>query len=60
MLWNELALALLGRLLEQAYGPLMAVGLFVLAVGWKGRSPKVFCAGGLLVLIAIRSVWWVT
>ena len=57
MLWNQVVLALLGQLLERAYGPLMAVGLFVLAVGWKGRSPKVFCVGGVLVLIAIRSVW---
>jgi hypothetical protein len=36
----------------------MAVGLFVGGVGWKVRSPKAFCVGGLLVLIAIRSVWW--
>ncbi|WP_405727321.1 hypothetical protein OG607_24465 [Streptomyces sp. NBC_01537] len=59
MLWIQVALALLGQLLEKAYGPLMAVGLFVVAVGWKVQSPKAFCVGGLLVLIAIRSVWWV-
>jgi hypothetical protein len=59
MLWNEVVPALLGQLLERAYGPLMAVGLFVVAVGRKSRSPKVFCVGGVLVLIAIRSVWWV-
>ncbi|WP_127357161.1 hypothetical protein [Actinacidiphila soli] len=59
MLWNQVVLALLGQLLERAYGPLMAVGLFVVAVGWKSRSLKIFCVGGVLVLIAIRSVWWV-
>ncbi|WP_329316300.1 hypothetical protein [Streptomyces sp. NBC_01262] len=57
MLWIQVALALLSQSLEQAYGPLMAVGLFVVAVGWKAQSPKAFCAGGLLVLIAIRSAW---
>jgi hypothetical protein len=57
MLWNQVVLALLGQLLERAYGPLMAAGLFAVAVGWKARSPKVFCVGGVLVLIAIRSVW---
>jgi hypothetical protein len=58
MFWSQVVLALLGQLLDQAYGPLMAVGLFVGGVGWKVRSPKAFCVGGLLVLIAIRSVWW--
>jgi hypothetical protein len=32
----------------------MGLGLFLFSVGWKGRSPKVCCVGGLLVVLAIR------
>ena len=53
-MWFEMTLTLLGHALEKTYGPVMGLGLFLFSVGWKGRSPKVCCVGGLLVVLAIR------
>jgi hypothetical protein len=55
MLWSQVVVALLEQYVQWRYGPLMAVGLFIVLAGWKVGSPKLLCVGGILIMLVILS-----
>jgi hypothetical protein len=53
MLWTQIWLALLEQYLQWRYGPVMAVGLFLVTIGTRARSGNLLCVGGILVLLVL-------
>ena len=56
MLWSQIVLSVLEQYLQWRYGPLMAVGLFLLMLGIRIRNPNALCVGGILVVLVVLSM----
>ncbi|MEU1620639.1 hypothetical protein ABZ479_25470 [Streptomyces sp. NPDC005722] len=55
MLWGHLTAALLEQYLAWQYGPLMGLGVLLVAAGRRARSRYAMCVGGVLVLLVLVS-----
>lgn len=55
MLWSHVVAALLEQYLAWQYGPLMGLGVLLVAAGLRARSGYAMCVGGVLVLLVLVS-----
>ncbi|MET9877424.1 hypothetical protein ABZZ36_22730 [Actinacidiphila glaucinigra] len=55
MLWGHVLAALLERYPAWQYGPLMGLGVLLVAAGLRARSGYAMCVGGVLVLLVLVS-----
>ncbi|MFE2542988.1 hypothetical protein [Actinacidiphila glaucinigra] len=55
MLWSHVLAALLEQYLARQYGPLMGLGVLLVAAGLRARSGYAMCVGGVLVLLVLVS-----
>ncbi|MEU1537270.1 hypothetical protein ABZ461_03890 [Actinacidiphila glaucinigra] len=55
MLWSHVMAALLEQYLAWQYGPLMGLGVLLVAAGHRARSGYAMCVGGVLVLLVLVS-----
>lgn len=55
-MWGHVLISLLEQYLQWRYGPIMAIGLFLVALGRKDHSEKLLCVGGILALLVLLSL----
>ncbi|MFD3455913.1 hypothetical protein ACFWVC_27510 [Streptomyces sp. NPDC058691] len=55
MLWSHVMAAIVEEYLGWQFGPLMGLGVVLVAAGAKARSSYAMCVGGVLVLLILVS-----